>query len=204
MTLTEYQSCLAIARHHARNEADAVDLLQEALLAGIKSGRVEYSMSKDKAWLAGVLRNLAAETARKAGRRKKRESRWAEDAGVEQSGMKDEKPDTDDLLSRLSESTRCIAVLALHGMNPDEICFVLNLKPAAFRQRLVALRRSLGRLPESLRAEAMALAYSRPRRNREEKLDFGLIRRALLHHVRGSSDIGTHDPDGHLVAIRTR
>jgi RNA polymerase sigma-70 factor (ECF subfamily) len=69
---------------------------------------------------------------------------------------------------------------------------------------LTALRRALGGLPEPLRQEALALAYAEPRRAGAARLDVGLIRRALLHHLRGSAGVGTHDPDGHLVAIRTR
>ena len=108
----------------------------------------------------------------------------------------------DEILARLSEGTRRIAVLALYGLNADEIQYVLDLKPPAFRQRLSALRRTLGGLPEPLRREALALAYSQPRRAGETRLDFGLIRRALLHHLRGGAGVGTHDPDGHLLAIR--
>jgi hypothetical protein len=66
---------------------------------------------------------------------------------------------------------------------------VLGLKPAAFRQRLTALRRALGNLPEPLRGEALALTYAAPRRAGEPRLDVGLIRRALLHHLRASGDL---------------
>jgi RNA polymerase sigma-70 factor (ECF subfamily) len=109
-----------------------------------------------------------------------------------------------ELLGRLTEGTRRVAVLALYGLNAREIQYVLALQPPAFRQRLSALRRALGSLPEPLRREALALAYSQPRRAGETRLDFGLIRRALLHHLRGGDGIGTHDPDGHLLAIRER
>ena len=113
-------------------------------------------------------------------------------------------PEPSAILAGLSRGTRRVAVLALHGLNPDEICYVLNLKPAAFRQRLTALRRMLGQLPAPLRREAMALAYARPRREGAHRLDFGLIRRALAHHVGMGSEIGTHDPDGHLLGLRTK
>lgn len=204
MTLSEYQQCLKMARRHTRTNADAADLLHKALLAGVRAGRLEFGESTDRAWLSGVLRNLAASTARGAVRRKARESKWADTESPGQESQADQAGDTQKLLSGLSEGSRRVAVLALHGLNPDEICFVLKLKPAAFRQRLTALRRSLGKLPESLHAEARALAYTQPRRENGEHLDFGLIRRALMHHVRGSEAIGTHDPDGHLVGIRTR
>lgn len=204
MTLTDYHACLKIARRHARDAADAADLLHEALLAGVRVGRLDFSAKSNRAWLSGVIRNLAAATARGAVRRKRRESAWAADAKAVKDAAQEEAVDVTKILAGLSEGTRRVAVLALHGMNPDEICYVLQLKPAAFRQRLTGLRRSLGKLPNPLQAEAMALAYTRPRRVGESRLGFGLIRRALLHHVRDNAAIGTHDPDGHLVGIRTR
>ncbi len=220
MNLADYTACLAIARRHAYHEAEAADLLHEALEVGVRSGRADFGPEAERAWLAGVIRNLALARARAGGRRRQRESRWATDAEVlrpaqTQSEAESETalntladPDRAAVLARLSEGTRRVAVLALYGMNPDEICYVLQLKPAAFRQRLTALRRSLGRLPEPLRAEALALAYAQPRRTGEARLDFGLIRRALLHHVRGHAEsgdeLGTHDPDGHLIGIQTR
>ncbi|MEX1994163.1 MAG: hypothetical protein WD929_05830 [Steroidobacteraceae bacterium] len=203
MTLAEYRQCLAMARRHARIATEAADLLQEALLAGIQAGRFEFASDADRAWLAGTLRNIAAETARGESRRRARDTRWAADQPVEVIAA---QPDDsrDAILGRLSDGTRRVAVLALYGLNADEIQFVLGLKPPAFRQRLTALRRALGGLPEALRREALALAYAEPRRLGAARLDFGLIRRALLHHLRGTPGIGTHDPDGHLLAIRTR
>ncbi|MGQ0383717.1 MAG: RNA polymerase sigma factor [Gammaproteobacteria bacterium] len=203
MTLASYRACLAIARRHARSAADAADLLHEALLAGAQAGRLDFSRDAERAWLAGTIRNIAARTARGDIRRRAREARWA----VEQPDVADEQPaatDARDLLARLSEGARRVAVLALHGMNADEIQYLLGLKPPAFRQRLTALRRALGALPEPLRREALALACTKPRRDGGSRLDFGLIRRALLARVRASPALGTHDPDGHLLAIETR
>ena len=202
MTLAEYRACLAIARRHARNSGEAADLLHEALLAGVQVGRFEFSSSADRAWLAGTIRHIAAETARGEIRRRARDARWASGQPAETVDTPPPGDGRDEILARLTEGTRRIAVLALHGMNADEIQYVLELKPPAFRQRLSALRRALGDLPEPLRQEALALAYSQPRRAGGTRLDFGLIRRALLHHLRGGAGVGTHDPDGHLLAIR--
>lgn len=205
MTLAEYRRCLGMARRFARNTGEAEDLLHEALLAGVQAGRLEFTQDADRAWLAGTLRNIAAETARGAIRRRQRETRWV--AGQPPAIADVPQPtgdNRDQILQDLSEGTRRVAVLALHGMNADEIQYVLGLKPPAFRQRLSALRRALGSLPQPLLQEALALAYSQPRRAGEARLDFGLIRRALLHHVRGGTGIGTHDPDGHLLTVRPR
>ncbi len=203
MTLTEYRQCLAMARRHARNAGEAADLLHDALLAGVQAGRLDFSQAADRAWLAGTLRNITAQLARSESRRRRRETRWADEQPTESAEVASEDA-RDEILTRLTEGTRRIAVLALYGLNADEIQYVLGLKLPAFRQRLAALRRALGDLPEPLRREALALAYSEPRRAGVARLDFGLIRRALLHHLRGSQGIGTHDPDGHLLAIRVR
>lgn len=203
MTLAEYRRCLAIARRHTRNAAEAADLLQEGLLAGVRAGRLEISRPADRAWLAGTLRNLAKEAARSESRRRRRETRWAEEQPAEIANSVDDDA-RDEILDRLTEGSRRVAVLALCGLSPEEIQYALGLKPPAFRQRLTALRRALGELPPPLRREALALAYSQPRRAGAARLDFGLIRRALLHHLRSGRGIGTHDPDGHLLAIRSR
>jgi DNA-directed RNA polymerase specialized sigma24 family protein len=205
VTLEQYRDCLALARRHARGPVQAGDLLHEALLAGARAGRLEFSASRDRAWLAGTLRNIAAEMNRSDSRRRAREARYCDGDAVpdDAHGAADARA-VDRILATLSAGTRRVAVLALHGLDAREIQYALGLKPPAFRQRLVALRRSLGSLPQAMRAEALALAYSEPRRAGPARLDLGLIRRALLHHVRESRGIGTHDPDGHLVAIRPR
>lgn len=200
--LAEYRACLAIARRYARNSGEAPDLLHEALLAAIQAGRFGFSTATDRAWLAGTIRNIAAETARSESRRRARDTRWAAEQPAETADVAPSGDARDQILARLTEGTRRVAVLTLYGLNADEIQYVLELKPPAFRQRLSALRRALGGLPEPLRREALALAYSQPRRAGEVRLDFGLIRRALLHHLRGGAGVGTHDPDGHLLAIR--
>jgi RNA polymerase sigma-70 factor (ECF subfamily) len=202
LTLAEYRDCLAIARRHARSGGEAADLLHEALLAAIQAGRFGFATAMDRAWLAGTIRNIAAETARGESRRRARDARWAGEQAVEINDAPPPGDGRDEILARLSAGTRRVAVLALYGLNVDEIQYVLDLKPPAFRQRLSALRRALGGLPEPLRREALALAYSQPRRAGATRLDFGLIRRALLHHLRSGDGVGTHDPDGHLLAIR--
>ena len=203
MTLAEYRACLATARRLAGRRSEAEDLLQDALLAGIQAGRLDVAGAADRNWLAGTMRNLALARARTESRRRRRETRWTAEQPESAAPATPAGDARDAILARLSEGTRRVAVLALHGLDADEIQYVLGLKPAAFRQRLTALRRALGNLPEPLRAEALALAYAGPRRAGEPRLDIGLIRRALLHQIRGSGSLGTHDPDGHLLALAT-
>jgi RNA polymerase sigma-70 factor (ECF subfamily) len=194
MNLDTYRRLRTEARRHARRAADADDLVQDALLIALKQGR-----SDDPAWLAGVIRNQAAMQARSAIRRRRRESAvMIDDVAIE---AERQPPSAETLLSQLPPSARRVAVLALHGLNAEEIRWVLGIAETAFRQRLTRIRKALGALPPSQRAEAMALAYVRdPARSAD--LQFGLVRRALKAALQGRAGIGTHDADGHLIVVR--
>lgn len=194
MNLDAYRRLLAEARRHARRAADADDLVQDALLIALEQGR-----SDDPAWLAGVIRNQAAMQARSAIRRRRREAAVADDDVA--LPHEDAPPSASALLERLPPAARRVAVLALHGLNADEIRWVLGIGATAFRQRLTSIRKIMGTLPPSQRAEALALAYVRDPA-RAVDLQFGLIRRALKAALGGTDGIGTHDADGHLIVLR--
>jgi len=233
MDLSAYRRLQATARRCARRAADADDLVQDALLAGLEQGR------DDPDWLAGTVRNLALMQARTAGRRRRREADAAAqaeaDAGdaaaaLDPSTFKRSmsKPSPLDsaappvarnadvasrpaLMAALPPAARRVAVLALHGLNADEIRCVLGIAETAFRQRLTTIRKALGALPAAQRAEAVALAYVRdPARSVD--LQFGLVRCALkaalaAGHGQGAQasdppSLGTHDMDGHLLVLR--
>lgn len=194
MNLDTYRRLRAEARRHACRAADADDLVQDALLIALEQGR-----SDDPAWLAGVIRNRAAMQARSAIRRRRREAAVAEDDVA--LPHEDTPPSAGALLERLPPAARRVAVLALHGLNAEEIRWVLGINAAAFRQRLTSIRKTMGALPPSQRSEALALAYVRdPARTTD--LQFGLIRRALKAALGGTDGIGTHDADGHLIVLR--
>jgi DNA-directed RNA polymerase specialized sigma24 family protein len=194
MDIDAYRRLRAEARRHARRAADADDLVQDALLIALENGR------DDPAWISGVLRNQATMQARSAIRRRRREAAVAEEDIAPLNGEITPSPEA--LLARLPPAGRRVAVLALHGLNAEEIRWILGLTATAFRQRLTSIRKTMGALPPSQRAEAMALAYVRdPARSVE--LQFGLIRRALKAALRGVDGIATHDADGHLIVLRT-
>lgn len=195
MDLTDYRRLRTEARRHTRRAADADDLVQDALLIALEQGR-----SDDPAWLAGVIRNQAAMQARSAIRRRRREAAAVTDEDVA-IAHEEAQPSAGALLERLPPAARRVAVLALHGLNAEEIRWVLGISAAAFRQRLTSIRKALGALPPSQRAEALALAYVRdPARTVD--LQFGLVRRALKAALGGTDGIGTHDADGHLIVLR--
>lgn len=193
MDLALYRELQAQARRLSRRADEADDLVQEALLIALEAGRSEPE------WLAGVIRNQAAMAARGAVRRRQRETATAADDTFTQEASA--TPDPKPLLQRLPPAARRVAVLALHGLSAEEIRWILQLTPAAFRQRLTSIRKAIGAMPPEQRAESLALAYVRdPARTVE--LQFGLVRRALKSALRGSAGLGTHDPDGHLLVIR--
>ncbi len=207
MDLETYRQLRSEARRHVRKAEDTDDLLQDALLIALENGR------DDPAWLCGVIRNQAAMQARSAIRRRRREAATVEAAAVEAETPHD--PDRTQtsavaLLERLPPAARRVAVLALHGLNAEEIRWILGLSATAFRQRLTSIRKTLAMLAPAQRAEAMALAYVRdPARSAD--LQFGLVRRTLIAalcatgRMTASVDgIGTHDADGHLMILRGR
>ncbi|MEZ0469392.1 RNA polymerase sigma factor [Luteimonas salinilitoris] len=194
-----YRALRDQARKLTRSAADAEDLLQEVLLAALRAGRA------DPPWLAGVLRRQAALAIRGSVRARRRE-RHAE-AGASPGH---DEPATESVadpctapqvLRQLSPAARQVAVLALHGLSPEEIRWVLELSAAAFRQRLTSIRKSLDLASSDLRAQARALAYVRDP-PRSVDLQFGLVRRALKAAIGERAALGTHDEDGHLLLVR--
>ena len=198
MDIDTYRRLRTEARRHARKPADADDLLQDALLIALENGR------DDPGWLSGVIRHRAAMQARSAIRRRRREA--AIDGGDVVDDAQRVPPSASTLLERLPPGARRVAVLALHGLNAEEIRWILGLSATAFRQRLTSIRKTLAALAPAQRAEAMALAYVRdPARSVD--LQFGLVRRTLIAALRGTrriaaDGIGTHDADGHLLVLR--
>jgi RNA polymerase sigma-70 factor (ECF subfamily) len=195
MDLPTYRRLRARANRLSRRRADAEDLLQDALLAGIEAGR------DDAAWLEGVMKNLSAMTARGEARRRQREAAVAEPDDLAPEPPQDAGPVRARLLHELPPSARRVAVLALHGLSAEEIRWILGLADTAFRQRLTRIRRALGELPPAQRAQAQALAYVRDPA-RVADLQFGLVRRSLKAALGNRPGLGTHDADGHLVVIR--
>lgn len=195
MDLATYRRLRARARRLSKRPADADDLLQDALLAAIEAGR------NDAPWLEGVMKNLAALTARGELRRRRRETISVDAEPTDAVDAADHGTARESLLRSLPPSARRVAVLALHGLSAEEIRWILGLADTAFRQRLTRIRKALGELPPAQRAQAQALAYLRePARSVE--LQFGLVRRSLKAALAGRAGLGTHDADGHLLVIR--
>jgi DNA-directed RNA polymerase specialized sigma24 family protein len=189
LTRATYLDLLALARRHARWGIEADDLLQDTLTVALSSGR--GLSAENRAWLGGVMRNLARMSARGAARRRRREHRASFEApqAIEQAHTTALPP-----LGGLAPSLKIVALLALSGHNRAEIRSLLRISDEALRQRIVMLKRCWPHAGCEVPAELPALRGS---------LAFGSIRRALLPLVRtGAADFASHDPDGHPLAFR--
>ncbi len=206
MNIEDYNNWLAIAGKFSRIPDDAEDLLQESLLIAFEQERLDFTIEQNRKWFTGVLKNRAAMTARSEARRKNREKRAV--ATLMPSSPSDPELGSyaevyRQLLNELTPAARKVMALILSGLNRDEVCSALGLSSTALRQRLTTIRTALKQLPEDLQREALALAYRR-RPERAQDLAIGLIRRALHRLLQQESGIGTHDPDGHLLIIKSR
>lgn len=202
MNLDTYRQLRAQARRLARNASDAEDLVQETLLAAVVAERA------DLPWLSGTLRNLAAMQARAAVRRRRRESHSATvvasaTENVMVTHAREASAYAHAWLQELLPSLRRVAVLALHGLSAEEIRWILQLSPDAFRQRLSRLRKALEKLAPDRRGELWALACLRDP-ERAVTLQFGRVRKALMAALAGQPGLASHDTDGHLLVIRGR
>lgn len=209
MTREDYTTLLRIARRHARVAEEAEDLLQDALIVSMEASRTDFSEEANRKWIAGVLRNLATQQARTAVRRKQRDTTYSSDTtdvavGAQQAST--ESQARIQFLNALPPAARRVAVLALHGLNKQEICMLLALPDTAFRQRLTSIRKALGPLSDEAQREVIGLAYAsrQQRGGHDDELPLGLIRRALVKRLNfftgtGNVSMGTHDPSGHLI-----
>lgn len=189
LTRAAYLDLLALARRHARWGIEADDLLQDTLTVALSSGR--GLSAENRAWLGGVMRNLARMSARSTARRRNRERDvlLAAPHAAEQVHAAAFPP-----LDGLAPSLKIVALLALAGHNRAEIRSLLRISDEALRQRIVMLRRCWPQAGFDMLPKQPALRGS---------LAFGSIRRALLPLVRtGAADFASHDPDGHPIAFR--
>ncbi|WP_377595554.1 RNA polymerase sigma factor [Microbulbifer halophilus] len=178
------------ARRFSRRRDEAEDLLQDALAEALAAGRTDLAQRANMAWLVGVMRNRAAETARGAARRRLRESAYAE--YLSGNPVSPATPAAIDW-GRLPLSLRAVARLVLSGHTRGEISYLLGVSDTALRQRITALRRKLAQMDSTRPSDFSGLS---------QPLPYGRFRRALRRALaRRGGRLGTHDPDGHLLLI---
>ncbi|GLQ12178.1 ECF subfamily RNA polymerase sigma-24 factor [Devosia yakushimensis] len=191
MRPSHYAQLLAIARRATRRADEADDLVQDALLEAVRTGRM-IAGPQDMRWLAGIIRNRAKLAARGAGRARLRETHWH--ALRPEPAPAAETLDLSAVLSGLPPSLKAVAALTLAGHNRREIAYLLDLSDAALRQRIAALKRQL-------KGAGIAMPEGMPGLNLD--LAYGRIRDALLPGLlRQGGIFASHDPDGHLFIVR--
>jgi DNA-directed RNA polymerase specialized sigma24 family protein len=201
MDQANYLKLQRLAMRLSRRADEAEDLLHDALVAGLEAGR------GDAAWLSGVLRNKAALSARGAVRRRHREELVAvsDIATAQAAPIAAVQADPRPLLRQLPPAARRLAVLVLHGLDAQEIRWILGISQTAFRQRLTRIRRALAALSVDQREAVIATSPLHQAGAIDAMRPFGLLRRALQQAMQQSGDgLGTHDCDGHLLIIRRR
>jgi RNA polymerase sigma-70 factor (ECF subfamily) len=190
MSTSLYRDLRRVAARHARRADEADDLVQEALLAAVASGRRQVEDPALRGWLAGTLRNKATLAARSAVRGRKREAAWlgGRADAVETDGPRLDLPD-------LPQSLNAVLALVLTGHSRGEIAYLLRIGDAALRQRIAGLRKALAAHRSGRPEEFVGLSSA---------LDHGRIRAALGRLMRERPAVlASHDPDGHLFLLAT-
>lgn len=186
-----YSRLCTIARRDCGQDAE--DVVQEALLVAVRSGRADLGDAATARWLAGVVRNKARMAARGLARSRRRDAAWTElGAGTSLVSEPDKLPDQ--IISRLPPSLRAVVVLALTGHNRREIGYLLRLDDAALRQRIAKLKARLCASGIELQGGMLGLNLD---------VAYGRIRDALLPLLlRQGGYLASHDPDGHLFVLK--
>lgn len=186
MDRREYEELARACRRRTPRRAglEGEDLLHDVIVALLQRG----VSAPSSAYLRGAVRRHAAFVSRTEARRRRRESAY-EAQPHEHEGWSW----APEVLSALPPSLRQVAVLVAADLQRAEIAAALGISDEALRQRLSALRVRLRASPG-----ARVPARARPR-----ELPVGLLRRALVRLRRRAPGfvLGTHDPDGHLIAF---
>jgi len=190
-----YRALLRQARRLARRPDEAEDLLQSALLAAVTAGRADLSCIRNRAWIAGILRNCALSDARGAARRHRRDV-WGLPLPAETAP--DGPPRA--FVQALPAALRTTALLALCGQTRAEIVWLLRLNDAALRQRIAAIRR-LWRGWSRQNGHGPGDAMS----GLAGPLRFGAIRQSLRRPLfQAGGTLASHDPDGNLFVLASQ
>lgn len=186
----EYEELARLCRRRASRALglEAEDLLHDVILALLQRGVRDPSA----AYLHGAVRRRAAFVRRTERRRRTRESAYeAQRHGGSEPKVWSWAPQ---FLSTLPPSLRQVALMVGADLQRAEIAAALGISDQALRQRLSALRVRLRAFESDARVGA---------RKGPADLPVGALRRALVRLSRRTPGflLGTHDPDGHLIAL---
>lgn len=137
--LHDHAALVRIARCLVRDAADADDLVQDALVIALEGGRTDAVI--DRAWVRGVMRNLARRSWRDRRRRRRRETRVASPDRLADSTNEVAKVETRRALSQsisvLPDDYRVPLLMQyMDGLTPQAIAHEMGLSPSTVRTRL--------------------------------------------------------------------
>jgi RNA polymerase sigma-70 factor (ECF subfamily) len=139
------------ARGVLRNDADAEDVAQEALLRAYRRFDRLRDAQRFRGWLVRIVFRLALDRARSAKRRELRETEWALPArraappsAEELAASSEFQAHFDSALDALPEKLRLVLLLAaMEGHTLEEVATMLSLPIGTVKSRLFAGRKKL-------------------------------------------------------------
>ena len=140
-----------VARGVLRNDADAEDVAQEALLRAYRRFDGLRDAQRFRGWLVRIVFRLALDRARAAKRREVRETEWARPArrpapatAEELAASSEFQAHFDRALDALPEKLRLVLLLAaMEGHTLEEVAAMLGLPIGTVKSRLFAGRKKL-------------------------------------------------------------
>jgi RNA polymerase sigma-70 factor (ECF subfamily) len=140
-----------VARGVLRNDADAEDVAQEALLRAYRRFDRLRDPQRFRGWLVRIVFRLALDRARSAKRRELRETEWAQPArrpapptAEDLAASSEFQVHFDRALDALPEKLRLVLLLAaIEGHTLEEVAAMLGLPLGTVKSRLFAGRKKL-------------------------------------------------------------
>jgi RNA polymerase sigma-70 factor (ECF subfamily) len=140
-----------VARGVLRNDADAEDVAQEALLRAYRRFDRLRDPLRFRGWLVRIVFRLALDRARSARRRELRETEWAQPArraappnAEELAASSEFQAHFDRALEALPEKLRLVLLLAaMEGHTLEEVAAMLGLPVGTVKSRLFVGRKKL-------------------------------------------------------------
>jgi len=145
-----------VARAILRNDADAEDVAQEALLRAYRKVGSLRDLSRFRAWIVRVAFRLAIDGWRSARRRERRETHWCSPESLPSPRNAEDIVASHEFqcrlereLDELPDHSRLAMILsAIHGYTLEEVAAILEIPVGTVKSRLFFARK---RLAEKLR-----------------------------------------------------
>src|SRR5580700_12034542 len=137
-----------VARGVLRNNADAEDVAQEALLRAYRRFERLRDRGRFRAWLVRIAFRLAIDRVRSSKRREVRETLWSETwprpSTEDLAAMSEFQAHLDRAMEELPEKHRLVLLLgAIEGHSLDEVAEMLSLPVGTVKSRLFFARKQL-------------------------------------------------------------